>query len=252
MNKFEKTSLAEMSEDLGSLRNASSVVPIRMSAHAGATPVRSDIARQLHLIDRVAAKQVPVFTSKGAHGLRLLLQPLTFDLLASVAGHGPPPYELIATGWVYMDGDVEPACSQAIEIHFRFKDPGARMHRDSPEEGLGIDEKIHASATWLKSNLENVITVSDAARTVAMSERNFLRRFRQQLGVTPSEYLLCARLEKTCQLLIESQLPVDKIARRCGMTCGTRLAKIFRKRFGMPPTEYRLRYGTRSYARPDA
>jgi transcriptional regulator GlxA family with amidase domain len=76
-----------------------------------------------------------------------------------------------------------------------------------------------------------------------MSERNFLRHFRQQFRVTPSEYLLQARLEKSCHLLVESELPVDKIARRCGMTSGTRLAKIFRKRYGMSPTEFRLQNG---------
>jgi transcriptional regulator GlxA family with amidase domain len=43
-----------------------------------------------------------------------------------------------------------------------------------------------------------------------------------------------------CRLLIETDLPVDKIARRIGMANGDRLAKIFRKRLSVSPTEYRL------------
>jgi transcriptional regulator GlxA family with amidase domain len=43
-----------------------------------------------------------------------------------------------------------------------------------------------------------------------------------------------------CRLLIETDLPVDKIARRNGMANGDRLAKIFRKRLLVSPTEYRL------------
>jgi transcriptional regulator GlxA family with amidase domain len=72
-----------------------------------------------------------------------------------------------------------------------------------------------------------------------MSERNFLRRFKLELGMTPSDYLLQARLAITCSLLIDSELPVDKIARRSGMGNGDRLAKIFRKRMMISPTEFR-------------
>ncbi len=73
-----------------------------------------------------------------------------------------------------------------------------------------------------------------------MSERNFLRRFKIEMGITPSDYLLQARLAVTCSLLTDSELPVDKIARRSGMGNGDRLAKIFRKRMMISPTEFRM------------
>lgn len=102
-------------------------------------------------------------------------------------------------------------------------------------------EKVRASARWLKENCERPISVSDAVRVAAMSERNFLRCFKQEIGVTPSEYLLQARLEMTSKLLTETDLPIDKIARRCGWINGDRLAKIFRKRMAVTPSEYRAR-----------
>ena len=48
------------------------------------------------------------------------------------------------------------------------------------------------------------------------------------------------RLAATCSLLTESELPVDKIARRTGMGNGDRLAKVFRKRMRISPTEFRI------------
>lgn len=101
-------------------------------------------------------------------------------------------------------------------------------------------EKIRAAARWLQDNCERPISIADAAQVAAMSERHFLRRFKLELGTTPSDYLLQARLAITCALLVDSELPVDKIARRSGMGNGDRLAKIFRKRLLISPTEFRL------------
>jgi len=100
-------------------------------------------------------------------------------------------------------------------------------------------DKIRAAARWIQDNCERPISIADAAQVAAMSERNFLRRFKLELGLTPSDYLLQARLAITCALLVDSELPVDKIARRSGMGNGDRLAKIFRKRMMISPTEFR-------------
>ncbi|CAB3765195.1 HTH-type transcriptional activator RhaS [Paraburkholderia solisilvae] len=118
---------------------------------------------------------------------------------------------------------------------------GAKLALMLAEAGAtSVQDKVRASARWLKDNCERPISVADAAQVAAMSERNYLRRFKDEIGITPSEYLLRARLDMVCRLLIETDLPVDKIARRNGMANGDRLAKIFRKRLLVSPTEYRL------------
>ena len=103
----------------------------------------------------------------------------------------------------------------------------------------GVSEKIRNSARWLEMNGERAIKIDDAAKVVAMSPRNFLRRFKMEMGVTPSDYLLFVRLDMCCRLLAESNLPVDKVARRCGIGSGGRLSKLFRRYLGTSPTEYR-------------
>jgi len=101
-------------------------------------------------------------------------------------------------------------------------------------------DKIRAAARWLQDNCQRTISVSDAAQVATMSERNFLRHFKVEMRITPSRYLLQARLAITCSLLTDTELPVDKIARRCGMGSGDRLSKIFRKHLQISPTEYRV------------
>ncbi|WP_244173240.1 helix-turn-helix domain-containing protein [Caballeronia temeraria] len=102
-------------------------------------------------------------------------------------------------------------------------------------------EKAQESARWLERNCERPVSVIDAAQTAAMSGRNFSRHFKRQMGLTPSQYLLNARIKLSCELLTNSELPIDKIARRTGLSSGERLSKLFRKQFSMSPAEYRAR-----------
>ncbi|WP_322042167.1 helix-turn-helix domain-containing protein [Paraburkholderia sp. J67] len=102
-----------------------------------------------------------------------------------------------------------------------------------------VSERIQASARWLLANASSPVVMREAARVAAMSERNFLRRFKIEIGVTPSEYLMYARLDMCCRLLVETNLSVDKIAERCGIGCGGRLSKLLRKHLATTATAYR-------------
>jgi transcriptional regulator GlxA family with amidase domain len=106
-----------------------------------------------------------------------------------------------------------------------------------------VRDQVRAAARWLEENCVLPVTVPQAARVASMSDRTFLRRFVLEMGKTPSEYLLQARLDMACQLLRQTDIPIDTIARRCGMTHGDRLAKIFRKRMGITASEYRASGG---------
>jgi len=112
--------------------------------------------------------------------------------------------------------------------------------------GSQVSEQIMASARWLESNVDRPVSIDAAAQVAAMSERNFLRRFKSEIGMTPSDYLLRARLNMSCRMLVESRLPIDKIARRCGIGSGGQLAKLFRKYLATTPTDYRMGKGVAS------
>jgi len=109
---------------------------------------------------------------------------------------------------------------------------------DAPGLCTAVD-KIHESTRWMRENFGSDISIADAAAVAAMSARNYLRRFKSEFGVTPLEYLMQLRFEAIRAMLVGTKLPVDKIARRCGMGNGDRLGRLFRKRYGVSPTIYR-------------
>jgi transcriptional regulator GlxA family with amidase domain len=150
-------------------------------------------------------------------------------------------YEPAKTALVIIKRDL--GIEIASEVARRLSFPGAPGLTSLVSDGsvVTVTEKIRASAQWLKDNCDRPISVSDAVRVAAMSERNFLRCFKQEMGMTPSDFLLDARLEMTSRLLTETDWSIDKIARRCGWINGDRLAKIFRRRLALTPSEYRAR-----------
>lgn len=113
------------------------------------------------------------------------------------------------------------------------------VHRNA---GQRVSERIQTSARWLEENGHRHVGIDEAAQVAEMSERNFLRRFKAELGVTPSDYLLHVRLDMSCRLLAETALSVDKVARRCGIGSGGQLSKLFRKHLGKTPTDYRANH----------
>ncbi|WP_053064027.1 helix-turn-helix domain-containing protein [Caballeronia mineralivorans] len=207
-------------------------------AHGASGSVPNTITGVLHVINEMPS---PEGADGRIYNVRLVLAPRAGPHPASVTQYGVEQRKALASVSPFAGTHSSSAVAQPWTSRVQLNGRAGQVHLESPIPGSRGSGKIHASAEWLTKNCERLISVADAAQAVAMSKRNFLRRFREEMGMTPSEYLLCARLHRTCQLLRESDLPIDKIARRSGMGSGARLAKVFRKRLNMSPTAFRTR-----------
>jgi transcriptional regulator GlxA family with amidase domain len=114
-----------------------------------------------------------------------------------------------------------------------------RVRAEAGDLSMTTRQKVCDSARWMRDNFSGPISVAHAAEYAAMSKRNYQRRFKAEFGITPLEYLLRARFEAVCLMLEDTDLPIDKIARWCGMGDGNRLGRIFKERIGISPTQYR-------------
>jgi len=75
-----------------------------------------------------------------------------------------------------------------------------------------------------------------------MSERNFVRKFLGDTGLTPGEFVMSARLEAARRLLAESRMAPKAVAERCGFSSAATLGRTFRSRFGVSPAQYRDKF----------
>ncbi len=94
---------------------------------------------------------------------------------------------------------------------------------------------------WWLRHLEEDVSMDCSALYLSMSERSFRRHFKLEVGYSPYLFLLLLRLELARQALLDSDLPIDKIARRGGLHDGQQLARMFRKFIGVSPNQYRAK-----------
>lgn len=91
-------------------------------------------------------------------------------------------------------------------------------------------------------DLNKELPISHLARLGAMSERTFMRRFKQKTGMTPADWLSVVRVDRARELLEATGLPVEIIASECGLGTGSNLRHHFRRKLGISPTAYRKRF----------
>jgi transcriptional regulator GlxA family with amidase domain len=95
------------------------------------------------------------------------------------------------------------------------------------------------SRAWALDHLSEPLTLADLAARDAMSVRTYSRRFRQETGLTPVEWLIQCRVDRARQLLEGTDHTVDRIATQAGFGTGASLRRHFHEALGVSPGAYR-------------
>jgi AraC-like DNA-binding protein len=101
------------------------------------------------------------------------------------------------------------------------------------------DSVVQAGADFLKEHCFAGVTVEEAASNVGLSVSQFARRFKQCLNMTPCEYLCELKLNKSEQLLTDTDLSVKLISELCGFCNEYYFSQFFKKRTGVSPSKFR-------------
>ena len=102
---------------------------------------------------------------------------------------------------------------------------------------------------WAQAHLDEALRVEDLARKAAMSPRTFARRFREQTGTTPHQWLMHQRLLSAQRRLERNGESIDQIAEAVGLQTAATLRQYFGRVLGTTPTAYRRQFSVSSKAR---
>lgn len=161
-----------------------------------------------------------VLTSAGAAaGMDLCLHLVRRDLGASVAAH-------VARAAVMP---LERTGGQAQFIEYQ------------PPEASG---SMGSLLVWMERNLKEDLSLSIIARQARMSVRTLSRRFAEQVGLTPAQWVAKARVRRAQHLLETTMLSIEHIAAGAGFQSASVLRGHFKDSVGVSPLAWRRSFGS--------
>jgi transcriptional regulator GlxA family with amidase domain len=120
------------------------------------------------------------------------------------------------------------------------RDGGQAQFIERPASTAGAARgSLEGTRRWAAERLHEPLGVAAMARHASVSPRTFARRFREETGTTPLQWLLSRRVQEARRLLEETDLPIDAVAWRAGFGTAASLREHFRRVTATTPTAYR-------------
>ncbi|MFE3654343.1 GlxA family transcriptional regulator [Streptomyces sp. NPDC059152] len=124
------------------------------------------------------------------------------------------------------------------------RDGGQAQYVPAPVAVAG-EASLSGTREWALQRLGEPLTLRALARHAGVSQRTFMRRFAEETGTTPLQWVLNARLGRAREMLETTERSVDQVARDCGLGTAANLRLHFRRALDTTPTAYRRTF-TRS------
>lgn len=122
--------------------------------------------------------------------------------------------------------------------------PGVVVRQSSDLHAVP-DSHVAAAVQFIHAHAHEPVHVRDVLRAVPVARRRLERRFRKWLQRSISEEIRRVHVERSKQLLVETDLSMALIAERAGFRDGRQLSIVFRRTTGLAPTEFRRRFRLR-------
>lgn len=97
------------------------------------------------------------------------------------------------------------------------------------------DNAVAAAIQYCREHFRDPISIKELADQSSLSREHFSRLFKEQAGAAPGSFLRTQRVRSAHQLLMESTLPLNEIALRCGFSSTRKFVNAYRRAHGKSP-----------------
>lgn len=109
----------------------------------------------------------------------------------------------------------------------------------SHDDGNGRASRMGRVVRHIRAHLAQTLDIPSLAALAGLSRTQFTRLFTLQEGLPPAEFVLRERMTEAARALARADTSVAEVARACGFNDPNYFAKVFRRTFGISPTEFR-------------
>jgi transcriptional regulator GlxA family with amidase domain len=146
----------------------------------------------------------------------------------------------------YFDRQTAITCSKIFQIDIeRSSQSPFQVFKTQKNHG---DTVIDRAQTYIEENLAERISFEELASILAVSRRNFDRRFIKATGNTPVEYLQRVKIEVAKRTLEKGRKTISEVMNEVGYSDDKAFREVFKKIAGLSPLEYRARFNKEALA----
>lgn len=133
--------------------------------------------------------------------------------------------------------DIARRVAQDMVVYYRR--PGGQSQFSTLADLGGDAGPFAGLLDWVRTRLDQPLTIEVLAAEAAMSPRNFSRAFARAMGMTPAKAVERLRLEHARERVEDSDEPIERIAAAMGFNDPERMRRAFLRAFGQPPQAMR-------------
>jgi len=109
-------------------------------------------------------------------------------------------------------------------------------------------QAVRRAIQYIREHFANKLTLEEISKIVFLNPYYFSRVFKHETGHTFIEYLTNIRMEHAMSLLVSSKMSINAVSRSVGYDDPNYFARLFSRKFGVTPREYRQGNGGRTMA----
>ena len=144
-------------------------------------------------------------------------------------------YEACDLLFTLMAGAAVPKTPRLIE-------PLGIVSRRSTDILVVPDKLVIRSIRMIRELACEGVDINEIAEKLGISRRTLERRFQKALNRTPHQEMIATQIKRACELLSETRLSLQVVAKRVGIRSLPHFTKVFREEVGIRPIEYRKKF----------
>ena len=117
--------------------------------------------------------------------------------------------------------------------------PSGVIFRHSANHLAVRDKTLRRALSFMTERIKEPITVSILCDQLRIARRSLERKFKESFNCTPWEMLCQMRVNEAKRLLMETGHPISRISELCGFNDPERMAVVFKRLTGKPPSRFR-------------
>ena len=127
-------------------------------------------------------------------------------------------------------------------VVYLHREGGQNQYAEGLRVQLGTSGMFSELIDWIRTNLSADLSISVLSARLGMSERNFQRQFKKELGVPATTLVEQLRIEHAQQLLINPSTSISSVSAAVGFNSPDSFRRAFERVIGISPSFYQRRF----------